>query len=200
MDNIHLKFSDKFRSQWIKVKFYQGDEDFKNAEIVKDLRFCEATKEAIHGPIILACDSLRCPGARYAFGWSNRDDLLEHCHEIGHITKENLEPMLPVIPYLKESFKYIGLNTPGEPDLVISYILPEGAMDLIKLYHSHFGKTLDVSLCSMMPICSGIAARAYLEGKMTFSFAFEDARRYAQIDRNRMVVGIPNKLFSTFAD
>jgi uncharacterized protein (DUF169 family) len=200
MDNIHLKFSDKFRSQWIKVKFYQEEADFGKARISKGLRFCEAVKEAISHPVLLDRDSINCPGARYAFGWSNKNELLEHCHEIGHITKENLEPMLPVIPHLKEPLKYIGLNTIGEPDLVISFILPESAMDLIKLYHYHFGKNLDVSLCSMMSVCSGIAVRAYLEEKIAISFAFEDSRQYAQIDRNRMVVGIPQKLFPVFAN
>lgn len=200
MDNINLKFSDKFRSQWIKVKFYQEEADFGKAKTPKNLRFCEAAKEAILHPVLLTRDSIDCPGARYAFGWSNKDELLEHCHEIGHVTKEILEPMLPVIPYLKKPFKYIGLNTIGEPDLVMSFILPECAMDLIKLHHYHFKKNLDVSLCSMMSICSGIAVRAYLEEKIAFSFAFEDSREYAKIDRNRMVVGIPKKLFPVFAN
>ena len=200
MDNIHFKFSDKFRSQWIKVKFYQEEADFGKVKISRKVRFCQAVKEAIFHPVLLDRDSINCPGARYAFGWSNKNDLLQHCHEIGHITKENLDPMLPVIPHLKEPFKYIGLNTIGEPDLVMSFILPESAMDLVKLHHYHFGKNLDVSLCSMMPICSGIAVRAYLEEKIAFSFACEDSRKYGQIDRNRMVVGIPKKLFSVFAN
>jgi uncharacterized protein (DUF169 family) len=200
MDNINFKFSDKFRSQWIKVKFYQEDADFGKAEIAKDIRFCEATKEAIHRPVLLDRDSINCPGARYAFGWSNKNQLLEHCHEKGHFRKDIIEPMLPSIPYLKEPFKYIGLNTPGEPDLLISYILPESAMELIKLHQYHFGKNLDISLCSMMPICSGIAVKAYLEEKIAFSFACEDSRQYGQIDRNRLAVGIPKKLFSVFAD
>jgi len=199
MENINLKFSDKFRSQWIKVKFYKEEADFGNAKILKDIRFCEATKEAIFHPVLLDQDSINCPGARYAFGWGNKNMLLEYCHEKGHPTKEVLESMLPFIPYLKEPFKYIGLNTIGEPDLLISYILPECAMDLIKMHHYHFGKNLDVSLCGMMPICSGIAVKAYLEEKIAFSFACEDSRKYAQIDRNRMVVGIPKKLFPVFA-
>jgi uncharacterized protein (DUF169 family) len=196
MDNINFKFSDKFRSQWIKVKFYQEKADFGKAKISKDIRFCEATKEAIHRPILLDRDSINCPGACYAFGWSNKNEFLEHCHEKGDI----IEPMLPSFPYLKEPFKYIGLNTSGEPDLLISYILPESAMELIKLHQYHFGKNLEVSLCSMLPICSGIAVKAYLEEKMAFSFGCEDSRRYAQIDRNRLAVGIPKKLFPVFAD
>jgi uncharacterized protein (DUF169 family) len=200
MDNINFKFSDKFRSQWIKVKFYQEEADFGKAKISGGIRFCEATKEAIHRPVLLERDSINCPGARYAFGWSNRNELLEQCHEKGHLKKDILEPMLPSIQYLKKPFKYIGLNTPGEPDLLISYILPESAMELIKLFHYHFGKNLDISLCSMMPICSGIAVKAYLEEKIAFSFACEDSRQYGQIDRNRLAVGIPKKLFHVFAN
>ena len=136
------------------------------------------------------------------------NEIIDACHDAfdtvrmftNGLKKDILEPMLPVIPHLKEPFKYIGLNTPGEPDLLISYILPESAMDLVKLHHYHFGKNLDVSLCSMMPICSGIAVRAYLEEKMTLSFACEDSRQYGQIDRNRLAVGIPKKLFPVFAN
>jgi uncharacterized protein (DUF169 family) len=200
MENINLKLSNKFRSQWIKVKFYQEAVDFGDAKTVKGLRFCEATKEAIHHPVLLDRSGINCPGARYAFGWGNKNMLMEHCEQKGHITKEVLESMLPSIPYFKEPFNYIGLNTKGEPDLVLSYILPECAMDLIKLHHSHFGTNLDVSLCSMMPICSGIAVRTYLEEKVAFSFACEDSRQYGSIDRNRMAVGIPKKLFPVFAN
>jgi uncharacterized protein (DUF169 family) len=198
MDNINLKFSDKFRSQWIKVKFYPEETALSNVETARGIRFCEAVKDAIFHPLILDRDSLDCPGARYAFGWSDRNELLANCHDKGQTKKELLEAMLPFIPHLKEPFKSIGLNTPGDPDLVISYILPESAMELIKLYHYHFGKNLDVSLSSMMPICSGIAVKVYQEEKMTFSFACEDSRKFAQIDRNRMVVGIPKKLFPVF--
>ncbi|MCK4835118.1 MAG: DUF169 domain-containing protein [Candidatus Aminicenantes bacterium] len=200
MDDIHLRFSDKFRSHWIKVKFYKEEMDFGNARRLKNVRFCEATKEAILQPVFLDEQSINCPGAGYAFGWKSKKELINWCLDKDHQQKDILKSLIPYIPYFKEPIKYIGLNTEGEPDLVMSYVLPECAMDLVRLHNNHSMKNLDVSLCSMMPICSGVAVRAYLEGKLTFSFGCEDSRKYAKIERDRLAVGIPNKLFSVFTD
>ena len=106
--------------------------------------------------------------------------------------------MLAKIPCLKTPFNYIGLNTNDEPDLVLSYMPPEEIMRLIKIYHNREGKNLDVSLCSMMSICGGIAVKTYLEGNINFSFGCDEYRKYADIRRENLAVGIPNRMFDLF--
>ena len=207
---MNWRFSQKFSSQWIKVKFYKEEPDFlrevdsplaeRRVERLQGVRFCEATKEAIIRPVILDKESISCPGARYCFGWESnyKSELLDSCQEKRQTQSGIIKSMLSKIPCFKESFNYIGLNTDGEPDLVMAYMPPEEIMRLIKIYHSHKGKDLNISLSSMMSICGGIAVRTYLKGKISFSFGCDDSRRYADMRRENLAVGIPNRLFKVF--
>jgi uncharacterized protein (DUF169 family) len=51
-----------------------------------------------------------------------------------------------------------------------------------------------------MYICSGIAVRTYLDNKITFSFGCNDSRKFADIGRNNLAIGIPNKLLKALVD
>ena len=207
---MNWKFSQKFRTQWIKVKFYKEKPDFlqetdptlaeRNPVRLKNVRFCEATKEAIIRPIILDRESISCPGARFCFGWKSdyKNELIDSCLEKQPIQNKAIESMLLRVPSFKEPFDYIGLNTNGDPDLLMSYMPPEEIMQLLKIYNFHKGEDLKVSLCSMMPICSGIAVKTYLEGNISLSFGCDDSRKYADMRRENLVVGIPSKLFKLF--
>ncbi len=209
---MNWKFSEKYGSHWIKVKFYKERPDFlqdsdsplakRKIERLANVRFCEATKEAIIRPVVLDRESISCPGARYCFGWDTNQikALLDGCQAKRQAQSDIIKSMFSRVPCLKEPFEYIGLNTDDKPDLLISYMPPEEVMRIIKIYHSHKGKNLDVSLCNMMPICGGIAVRTYLEGKISFSFGCDDSRKYADMRRENLAVGIPNKLFKLFVD
>jgi len=90
MENINWRFSDRVRSHLVKVKFYNKKPGLTNAKRLTNVRFCEATKEAVLHPVILDRDSISCPGAQYAFGWSfgsgNRKDCLTRslCRRLMH--------------------------------------------------------------------------------------------------------------------
>jgi len=161
MDNVHKRFTDKFRNHWIKVKFYEKKPINIDAEILEDVRFCQATKEAILRPVLLNKESIVCPGAQHAFGWDvlSQNELLNACGNKRKVRKDTLMPALSQAPYLKKRFEYIGLNTSGIPDLIMSYISPQEIMKLVKIYSNKQSASLDVCLSSMMAICSGIAAR-----------------------------------------
>jgi len=199
---VRWKFSDKFRSQWIKVKFYKEKPKLKDAERLSGVRFCEATKEAIVQPVLLDKESISCPGAQYAFGWrpDYNHQLLDTCQQKRNTQRLVVKTMISRMPCLKDSFNYIGLNTEGKPDLVMSYMAPEDIMSLIKLYHNIRGRNLDVSLCNMMTICGGIAVKTYLEKDVCLSFGCDDSRRYADMRRENLAIGIPNRLFNLFID
>jgi len=200
MDKIHWRLADRFRTHWIKVKFYKEKPNLKDVRTLKDVRFCEAAKKAVLGPIILDRESISCPGAIYAFGWDHnmKNELLKKCQGKSQAEKQRLESMLNDIDCFKNSFKYVGLNTEGEPDIILSYLLPQEIMGLITIYNNYTGKKLDISLCSMMSICGGIAARTYLTQEINLSFGCNDSRKYADIGRGRLAIGIPNKLFKIF--
>ena len=199
---VGRRFSDKFRSQWIKVKFYKEKPNLKEAKRLEGVRFCEATKEAIIYPVLLDRESISCLGAQYAFGWRTdyKDELLESCYDKWQTPKDTLKSMLSRMPYFKEPPKYIGLNTEGESDLVMSYMTPKEVMNLLKMYHCRQGENLDVSLCTMMSICGGVAVKTYLEEKISLSFGCDDSRNFADIRRDNLAVGIPKRLFKVFVD
>ena len=192
----------KFGTPWVKVKFYKEKPDLKDVKKLEGIRFCEATKEAILHPILLDKESIACPGAQHAFGWNSlyKNKLLQGCYDKRNVRRDTLKSMLSRIPYFKKPFKYIGLNTEGAPDIVMSYITPQEVMSLIKIYHNKEGGNLDVSLCTMMAVCGGVAVRTYLENKISLSFGCDDSRKYADMRRESLAVGIPNRLFKIFAD
>ncbi|MBU1062306.1 MAG: DUF169 domain-containing protein [Candidatus Omnitrophica bacterium] len=202
MTNIHRKLSEKFRSQWIKVKFYKDEPDLNGVKKLKNVRFCEATKEAITHSIILDKKSISCPGAQHAFGWKNgyKDELLKMCSDKQKTEKTALKSMFLRAPYFKKPFKYIGLNTDGEPDLVMSYLAPSDIMNFVRVFNNKFGKNLECSLCSMMSICGGVAAATYLNKNINISFGCNDSRRLADMKREILAIGIPNRLFKVFVD
>ena len=199
MDRINYRFSNKFSSHWIKVKFYEEEPQDKNVKKLKDVKFCQATKLAVIHPVILDKDSISCPGAQCAFGWNNtRDKFLETCHDKNKVSLDILEAIMTQANYLKKPVKYIGLNTVGKPDLVLSYVSPAQAMNIVRMYQSNTGKSLDISLCGMMSICGSVAVKSYLTKDITFSFGCEESRRSAELGRDILAVGIPERLFELF--
>ena len=200
MTNIHRKLSERFRSQWIKIKFYKDKPDLNGAKKLKNVRFCEATKEAITHPVILDKDSISCIGAQYAFGWKNghQKELLDRCSGKQQIGKANLKSTLSQAPYFKKPFKYIGLNIDGEPDLVMSYTAPADIMNFIKIFNERYGSNVELSLSNMMSICGGIAVATYLNKNINISFGCNDSRRFADMKRDNLAIGIPRELFDAF--
>nr|AEI30563.1 protein containing DUF169 [uncultured microorganism] len=197
---MNAKFSEKFSSQWIKVKFYQKDPRLDGVTQPKNIRFCEAVKLAVTQPVILSKENLSCESAQYVFGWRKKfnNQLLDSCQDKCKVSDKVLQSLLSGIPRLKKSFSHIGLNTDEKPDLVISCVAPQEMMKIIKVYNNHNGKNIEVSLNSMMGLCGNIAVKSFLEEKISISFGCLDSRKFAEIGRNRLAVGIPRKLFKVF--
>jgi uncharacterized protein (DUF169 family) len=201
MTNVHRKLSERFRSQWVKVKFFNNEPVLSGVKRLKDVRFCEATKEAMSNPVILDRGSVSCPGARHAFGWENNSEkeFLNRCRVKSNFKEAILRSTFSRSPRFKIPFKYIGLNIEGEPDIVMSYMAPSDVMNFIKVFNEKFGRDLKCSLRSMMSICGGIAVETYLNKNVSISFGCDDSRKFANMKRDNLAVGIPNKLFKAFA-
>ena len=202
MNRINLKFSQKFGGHWIKAKFYKKKPNLKEVKRIEGVRFCEAVKKAITYPILLDRKSISCEGAQYALGWKSKykNELLNDCRDKNQTEIKVLQSLLSNIPHFRKPFKYIGLNTEGEADLIISFSTPEKIKELVKIYNYRDGDNLDVSLNSMMPICGGIAVKSYLEKKISLSFGCDDSRKFSGLGRDTLTIGIPNNLFKVFVD
>ena len=200
---MNRKFSERFSSQWIKVKFYENEPRLNSATRPKNVRFCEALKLAITQPVILNKDNLSCESAQYVFGWREKFDnqLLDSCKDKRKIISDKiLKSLLSSIPRFKKPFNHIGLNTDDEPDLVMSCVAPQEMMKIIKVYNNRNGKNVEVALNSMMGLCGNIAAKTFLEEKITLSFGCTDSRKLADMRRENLAVGIPRKLFKVFVE
>ncbi len=199
---MNKRFSEKFSSQWIKVKFYHKGPSCNGATYPKSIRFCEALKLAITKPIIINEKNLSCESARYAFGWREKFDkgLLEKCKNKRNVNDEILESLLSAVPRVNRPFSCIGLNTDDEPDLIMANICPQDMMEIVKIYNNYTGKYMELSLNSASGICSNVAVKTFLEGSINISFGCTEARKYADISRDRLAVGIPNKLFKLFLE
>lgn len=197
---MNRKFSERFSSQWIKVKFYEKDPRLDGSTYPKDIRFCEAVKLAITQPVVLSKENLSCESAQYVFGWREKFDtqLLDSCQDKCRVSDKALESLLSSIPRFKKPFSHIGLNTDDEPDLVMACVAPQEMMKIIKVYNNHNGKNVEVSLNSMMGLCGNIAVKSFLEENISVSFGCLDSRKFAEIGRDRLVVGIPRALFKVF--
>jgi len=200
MGRVDLRFSQKFGGHWIKVKFYKKRPDLKEVKRIEGVRFCEAIKKAIMYPILLDRASISCQGAQYVLGWNPeyKNELLDDCHDKNQVEVKALRSLFSNTPCLKKPFEYIGLNTEGEPDLIISFSTPEKIKELVKIYNYRNGGSLNISLSSMMPICGGIAVKSYLEGNISLSFGCDDSRKFSGMGRDALTIGIPNRLFKTF--
>jgi len=200
MDRINWKFSKKFGRHWVKVKFYKEKPDLKEGKRVEGVRFCEAIKKAITYPILLDKDSIACDGAQYALGWKpdGKNEILKKCNDKNLLNMDELKSMFSKSSYLEKPFKYIGLNTEGEPDLVVSFMAPQEVHEMVKLHNYHHSDNLDVSLTSMMSVCGGIVAKTYREEKFSMSFGCDESRKYAEMGRDTLAVGVPKKLFNMF--
>jgi uncharacterized protein (DUF169 family) len=202
MKKIDWSNMHKFNTHWIKIKFFNDKPYMGNAKVLKNVRFCEATKEVGFLPVILDRESISCPGARYAFGWEvrNRNKLLNSCYDKQNMQKNTLKSILAKAPYFNKPPRFIGLNTEDEPDLAMSYMSAEKVMNLIKEYHNLCGKNLDVSLSSMMSVCGGVAVRSYLRKDVSVSFGCYDSRKYADMRIENLAVGVPKNMFGIFTD
>jgi len=197
---VRWKLTDRYRSHWVKVKFYEDEPKDKLAKRVSGMRFCEAVTKAIITPIILDKGDIACPGANYVFNCRsrNREEIIRNCQRKRKISRNIAESILAKIPVLKGPFRYIGLNTDGEPDLTISYLPPEEVMHLLGTYHDKKGENLDISLSSIMGICGNVCVKTFETGGINISFGCEDSRKYADIGRNRLAIGMPSQLFEIF--
>lgn len=182
---------------WTTVKFYFNDEAVPDVRAAGDLRFCEAVLEARSGPLILRPGDLSCPGAKYVFGWDSgcRDEIAAELAKRRGMERDAAEILISQVPVLTKPPVAIGLNSDNRPDLIVSYCQPPTAMELLKLWQSEFGGgNLQSKFSSILSVCGNVSVGCYLSQEVSLSFGCDDARKFAGIGRDRLVIGIPYAL------
>jgi len=182
---------------WTSVKFYFSGTAVPDVRGAGDLRFCEAILRARSGPLVLRPEAVSCPGAKYVFGWDRncRDEIVAELVRRRGVEPDTAENLISQVPVLKRPPVAIGLNSDAVPDLIVSYCQPPTAMDLLKLWQSEFGGgNLLSGFSSILSVCGNVSVGSYLTDEVSLSFGCDDAREFAGIGRDRLVIGIPYPL------
>jgi uncharacterized protein (DUF169 family) len=189
---------------WTSVKFYFSGAAVPDIKVGTDLRFCEAVTKARAGPLLLHPGAVSCPGANYVFGWERnealRNTILGELMKRRGLGRAAAEKLISQVPVFEQSLVAIGLNTGEVPDLIISYCQPPTVMDFLKLWQTEFdGYNLVSSISSVLSVCGNVAIGCYLTSDVVLSFGCDDAREFAGIGRDRLVIGIPYPLVEKLA-
>jgi uncharacterized protein (DUF169 family) len=185
--------------RWTGIKFHRGnvpDENMPN----QAMRFCEAIKASTTGRLTLTKDLVACPGALRSFGWvTDKDEILaQEIAEKRGMKKEAAQALIRKIPRLDGKISGITIGDYDSPDLILSYIQPEAAMQLVYQWQKIFGTDIDVKISSIMAVCGNVAASAQTTDKICMSFGCPESRNHGGIGRDRLVIGIPAHLIEKF--
>lgn len=181
---------------WVGVKFYTQKPSLELAD--GKMRFCQAVNVAKLKPLLLSKENINCPSALYSFGWGDKSKLVNYCGRKRSLTKKGANKITDFLKPLDNSIKFIGLNTDSEPDLVICYLSPEQMMKILKIYFNSQQKPLKFELLPIMSVCGSVVVKAYQEDKISISVGCDDSRKYGNIGRDRLVIGIPRSYFHIF--
>lgn len=185
--------------RWTGIKFHRGEVPDENIS-TQSMRFCEAIKASTTGRLTLTRDFLECPGALRSFGWDrDKDEIL--AQEIAKkrgMKKEAAKALIKKTPRLDEKISGITIGDYDSPDLILSYIQPEAAMQVVYQWQKIYGVDIDVKISSIMAVCGNVAAAVHTTNKICMSFGCPESRKHGAIGRDRLVIGIPAHLIEKF--
>ena len=174
---------------WVPVKFCRTAPKV----VAKELRFCEAIKEARRSPVVLTADTVVCAGARRSFGWSQEPDerLAEQIAEKQGTPLAVAKRMISNVPRLENGFAAVEVGAMDRADVFVSYAQPVTAMRIARAIERFLDKPLSPRLTSVLSACGSVAARCFITGEVAISFGCEDSRDCGSISRDRLIIGIP---------
>jgi uncharacterized protein (DUF169 family) len=187
-------------TQWIGVKFLKHLPAGRDCVHSSTMRFCEAICQAGHGRIELSPEMICCEGAKRAFGWmKNKDEALAvKLSEKTGMNGDRARELVRQVPVLGYPYAGICVGDCANPDVLVTYVRPEAAMRLVRLWETAMGHSLRVDVSSIMAVCGNAVVRAYMNQSISFSFGCPDSRQYGSIQPEEMVVAVPTGLLDHF--
>ncbi len=181
------------------IKINLENTDIKS--IHKPIRFCEAVNYSFNTPVAVESKYLSCLGSKRSFGLLNNNrSLIEHIAVESNISLHIIEQIINDIPKFNIGIKsfILGIDQDMEkevkPDVYIIQIKPHAVMDLIRLYLSKTNKIPIINSYTFLSVCGNIFVQSYKFNKMSISFGCPESRKYAGIDENSVIVGMPYKV------
>jgi len=183
------EFGNAFGWPWVAVKFHRETPEAKP----RDMRFCEALKEALSSPVVLTAGSVGCPGAMRSFGWAGESDegLAKDMAEKQGLPVATAKKMIGGVPKLDCGVVAVEVGTRETPDVLLSYAQAPTAMKIARAIEKGSGEAPRPVLSSVMSACGNAAVRSHLTGELAISFGCDQSREAGDIGRDRLVIGMP---------
>ena len=190
------KLSAKQTLKWTSIKFLQHVPSDLTLLPAQERRFCEAVSRATEGEWILTRDTVCCQGAQRCLGWLKDAD-----QELARRLAERMDTSVSIarkaiadVPVLPEKFEAVWVGTDTEPDVYVSYMVPERAMQIVRSWQRIFGKSLPIRVSGVMAVCGSAVVNSYVNHTISLSFGCPDSRQYGGIRPEHLVVAMPADL------
>ena len=199
MDSIRY-LEQQYGGRWCGIQFDFGERaDKKEIPGRASRALCSAAVQPHQWPVVLTEDTVECPGCAYAFGWKEEWELLTgNISEFSGLPERKAASILQQAPVLGEPCSRVTVGVEDNPDVLISFAQPETVMKIIMKWQQLFGWQVVVETSSFMSVCSAVAVRARAADQVCISFGCPKSRSYSNIGRDRMVVGLNNRLVESF--
>ncbi len=187
-------------TRWIAVKFFKhlpADWECVHRE---PLRFCEAVCQARKGHIDLLPETIRCEGAKRAFRWAKgkEEGLVLHLSEKTGVNAARARELVEQVPVLADSYAGIRVGDCTGPDVLVTYVRPEAAMRLVRLWETATGHSLHADISSIMAVCGNAVVKAHVSQSISISFGCPDSRQHGGIQPEEMVIAVPATVLKCF--
>jgi uncharacterized protein (DUF169 family) len=187
-------------TQWVGVKFLEHLPTSFDCVRSDTMRFCQAVRQARSGTVCLSPETICCEGAKRAFGWMKGKDnaLALKLSEKTGMNGDRARELVRQVPALGYPYPGIRVGICTNPDVLVTYVQPEAAMRLVRLWETTMGHNLRVDVSSIMAVCGNAVVKAYMNQSISISFGCPDSRQYGGIQPEEMVIAVPTGLLDHF--
>jgi len=184
--------------QWTSIKFLPHVPSGLTLLPAQESRFCEAVSRATEAEWILTPDKVCCQGAQRCLGWLKGADqeLARRLAERMDTSVSMAQKAIADVPVLPQTFEAVWVGTDTEPDVYVSYMLPERAMQIVRSWQRLFGKSLPIRVSGIMAVCGSAVVNSYVNHTISLTFGCPDSRQHGGIRPEQLVVAIPADLMT----
>jgi len=162
-------------------------------------RLCEAIYRALDETFTCSVEMIQCPGACRSLGVqaSDVEELATSMFEKSGTPKEAARRIISQVPRLHFTPTAITLGKVPSPDVLVSFISPQGAMKLVRLWQEVHGAAMETTLSTFMGVCGHVAVKAFNTRQPALSFGCPASRKTLKMGDEKMVFGMPYSLAAT---